>query len=256
MINMYLYNKSSVVSDGQCQLMIQACNSLLPAFCSAWAITVPTFTFLAKNVKPPTSVNKPWIFYMIDESPVQDALAYHTEERDVVDGYIAAKTCIDNGCVPIYKDDKTDTVAAALSHEIFEALVDRFCNTYWDDTRAFFWSAEVCDPVQENLIVVHIGNQNVALSNFILPSWTDPELVTGKVDYAGILTKPFTLASGGYAVKLAYGDVNPQTVFGQNVPSWKRSKKDKKHTRLGCRQDRKATIPHSDGVDRTNRHDI
>lgn len=234
MIDLRLLNKSTVITDPQCQLMVQACNALLPAFCRAWNVMVPTFTFQPKNSNlriPPNS----WVFWMIDDSPVEDALAYHTEENDSPDGYIAAKTCLNNGCAILYKDDKTDTIAATLCHEIFEMLIDEYCNCYWDDTQAFYWCSEVCDPVQEDLVVVRVGGQNVALSNFILPSWTDPQFVKGKVDYKGTLSTPFTLSVGGYAVKIPYGSTQPETVYGKNFPEWKKARKDQKYTRFGKR---------------------
>ena len=61
------------------------------------------------------------------------------------------------------------------------------------------WSREVCDPVQENTYAIEAGGMHVAVSNFVLPAYFNPA-APGPYDHLGVLSKPFTLAKGGYAV--------------------------------------------------------
>ena len=89
---------------------------------------------------------------------------------------------MDNGGTILYKNDKTDTVAAALFHEIVEAIGDQYCNSWWQINDTYMIAAELCDPVQSKLICVKVPDPNnpankitVGLSDFILPAWCDPQ---------------------------------------------------------------------------------
>ena len=66
---------------------------------------------------------------MIDEDPTGSApgaLAFHTEENGLPDGYILTKIMLENGGVPLYNEanPKGSTVAANLFHELAEAFID------------------------------------------------------------------------------------------------------------------------------------
>ena len=55
---------------------------------------------------------------------------------------------------------------------------------------------EVCDAVQESLYSI----DGVRVSDFLLPEWFEPEHAgtSMKMDFLGVLHRPFELAAGGY----------------------------------------------------------
>jgi hypothetical protein len=228
-----LVNLSSVVpnNDTTMQAMALACQQLATQLCRDWNLPVPT-VYVRSASSAKRSPNE-WVFSIVDtDAQVPDALAYHTEQNDDVTGYILAKTILDNGGVLLWRDEHTDTVASALFHEIAEALVDPTVNAWWQDQSGQFWAAEVCDPVQGNIVQVHVSlpaprghpasTVVVGLSDYVLPAWRDPESpnsATGaaKKNYLGTLTAPFTIAPGGYAVVLPAGQTQTTQIWGEKV---------------------------------------
>lgn len=217
-----VYNQSTVVTNGDCAIMVAAMNVLLPTYCKTWNIATPQCQFV-EGAPPATTTGTNWIFVVLDTTDQAGALAYHSEDNDVVDGFIFAQTVLENGGVKFYKDAQTPTVASALAHEIFEALGDPYCNRWLDDGNGNLWCFEVCDPCEGNVVPVKVPDPQdtkqsitVGLSDFILPSWTDPQAQKGPYNYTESMMGPFTIDSGGYAVvRDAYGNVNQ--VFGKRV---------------------------------------
>lgn len=172
-----------------------------------------------------------------EDANVPGALAYHSEDGDVVDGYILTKTILANGGVPLFNAQNAlhgPTVASALFHELAEAFVDPTVNIWWQDANGVYYCAEVCDPVQDNNIVVSASlpgqaPQQVALSDFIFPAWKDPEAPEDgsvQMNQTNTLKAPFSLDKGGYLTKFDPAtDSSPQQVFGRRAPSWVRSMK-------------------------------
>jgi hypothetical protein len=227
-------NRSTVVSDADVILMVAASNVLLPQVAKDWAQASPTIVFKPKTSTTPAN----WLFAIIDTDADQpDALAYHTENGDNVVGFILAKTILDNGGVALYKDATTPTVASALFHELAEAFIDPTCNAYWQKDDGTFVSAEVADPVQENIVAISIPDPvhahktiTVGLSNYVLPPWRDVQATKAKFDHLGVLAGPFTMSAGGYMVTVAPGG-DPQYVWGEMTPQWVKDWKQKQTSR-------------------------
>jgi hypothetical protein len=246
-VNMYVCNMTAnpKVSDADVQIMVSACNLMIKNVASAWNLLCPTITFISiASIRSKVKTVNDWLFYMIDtDQNVPDAAAYHTEVSDMVVGYILVRTIItQGGTVPIsgptnayyhnpatlfYKDASTLTVASALSHEIFEALIDAFCVQWWQGQDGNFYAAEVCDPVQGNIIKVAVNGVNVGVSNFVLRAWQDTESKKGPYDYMGLLKAPFTLNKNGYAVVFDPNVNQVNYVFGDLVPEWVKQMKAK-----------------------------
>jgi hypothetical protein len=95
--------------------------------------------------------------------------------------------------------DGTASVAMTIGHEALEMLVDPAANEYAFDGRRLLWATEVCDPVQAHSYRIKAGGLLVPVTDFVHPSffnaWGQPPF-----DQLGVLTAPFTLAKGGYAV--------------------------------------------------------
>jgi hypothetical protein len=219
--------------------MVTASNRLMADVAAVWGYAAPSVVFAADlaaaGKKPDAGA---WLFHMIGEDAnVPDALAYHTEEGGVVDGYVLTKTILMNGGVVLHDAKhplQTPTVASALFHELAEAFVDPTVNAWWQDLNGVFYCAEICDPVQGNNVLIDVqltgkAVQKVALSDFVFPAWRDPEAPdngTVQMNYTKTLRGPFSLDQGGYFVKFdPTTDSQPQQVFGRRVAPWVRASK-------------------------------
>ena len=230
-------------------IMVGACNLLLSKFCAAWEVRTPRVYRLLPGVKP-----KPldWVFPIIDADPNEPgAVAYHVDRAEMIDGYVLAKTIFGYGGFVltdksitgpkvgtelwVHGSNKT-TVAGALFHEITEAIIDDSINIWWESYTALniihpsgttksqttfkngttFVCAEVCDPVQQNYVVVTYRGNQVALSDYVLPAWKNEDLKR-PYNYINTLTKAFTIDLGGYAIILD-STGQAQQVFSQAIP--------------------------------------
>src|SRR3989338_8324281 len=171
-----IYNKSSVVTNDEVKIMISGCELLIPILCEKWSILLPSIQFIEGN--PLNSSRNDILFVMLDNSDQVGALGYHTEENNRVNGFIFCKTILDNGGVKFYKDNNTPTIASALFHELAETIIDPTCNIWWDDFKGTLYSAEICDPVQNGIVLVNIDNLQIGLSDFIYPSWKDSQALS------------------------------------------------------------------------------
>lgn len=211
MASISLYNASTVVKDEDLQKMCDAMQAFDPTFASTWGITPTTFTFVP-NGDPTQAPNGTWIFVVIDDDQnVPGALAFHSEDNDIVDAFILAKTVLDNGGTVM---SGPNSVSTALHHEVLEALIDPTINAWWDVGKTF--AAEVCDPVQSTSFDMN----GVSLSNFVTPNWRDNQNTTGPFDYLNELKAPGTLLDGGYAIYRTAGQGTETQTWGRSIPGW------------------------------------
>lgn len=227
-MQLYLFNRSTKVSLSDVNAMVLAVNMLLVQFCNAWQIASSTITY--KTGSPTTGMK--YVFYLVDQDPSAiGALAYHTETTSsIYVGYVLCKTILNYGGVILYKDKKTPTVASALFHEITETLIDPTVNIWWQINGRQMVAAEVCDPVQNNIVLqqVIIASKvvNVGLSDFVYPAWLDPYAPVGsRFNYMNTLTRPFSMSSGGYLILLTITNGNISYIFGTKVPGWQKEAK-------------------------------
>ena len=252
MVQIYVYNKSTVVSNNEVAIMVAACNILIKKVCFIWNLLPVTITHLV------TLIDVNYIFYIIDNTTLTpNMVSCYTSTNGKVSGYILAKNILNNGGVTLYKDATTYTVAAALFHEIVETIIDPTINTWWRLNTLNMVAGDICNPVLNNLIVVQTPNPNVnpcnklgcsfnkykgplvretpltntnvvsvALCDFLYPTWFDPILTisTGIVyNYANTLTKPFSISSGGYVVLLDNTTNKLTYKYGSKVPAWQKT---------------------------------
>jgi hypothetical protein len=78
---------------------------------------------------------------------------------------------------------------------------------WWQLSSGYLVPAEVCDPVEGNLVRVQVGSVTIGLSDYILPVWSDPQATKGPYNYLNTLTKPFQVAKGGYVALMRNGTV-------------------------------------------------
>jgi hypothetical protein len=213
-------NRSRVVSDLEVRKMVQAANLWLPAVAKAHGVA----SRLVKFRQPEPGC---WRFFVLDEdSQVQDALAFHSEEQGVVTGYVLAKTILDNGGAKLWRDAVTPTVASAFAHELAEALLDPVCNLWASSSDTLMVAFEICDPVQGRVVPVQLPDRTkVGMSDYVLPAWFDPQATRGPFNAANTLQAPFQVEHGGYVVQLDLTTGQVSYVFGQKVPQWLQKQK-------------------------------
>lgn len=215
-----IVNKSTVIKDTDVLLMVKACNILVGDLATAWNLKQPTIIFNSNK-----NATGNWYFYMVDsDSSVPNALAYHTQTNKLIVGYVLSQTILNYGGVILYKDTRTTSIAAALFHEIAEALLDGTVNVWWQAPTNILFAAEVCDPVQNIIIPVMVDNITVGLSDFIYPSWKDSNILSknpkAQICHSGILKNPFTITSGGYYIKMNPSSGVVSQVFGSMMQDW------------------------------------
>lgn len=197
-------------------LMINAINTMLPAFCTAWSlkqymcIAAPSTTKLG-------STGMYCVFF--DTSTSAGALAFHTENANIPYGEVFVKTVLQyGGSILMGTNTSVPTVAQAFAHEIFEMLVNPNINVWWQVSGSTLVPAEVCDPVQGSIVPIKVGAITVGMSDYILPEWNDPQSTKGPYNFLNTLSRPFQMSKGGYLVSMNAGSVS--YVFGESASEY------------------------------------
>ena len=226
-------NASNTLSDTNGQYMVDAMNKILPQFCSDWSLAPFTAVYVKKGS---TSTIDTKIFFL-DNSDAQSALAYHDLSNGKPYGRVFIQTILQYGPLLFSSDSTKPTVAQCLAHEVFELLIDPYCNGWWmlPDNYTLYPS-EVSDPVQGNIVPVTLTYTTVTttvpikrvtnvvkvgLSDWVLPSWSNPQ-GSRQFYHNDTLRAPFAIDSGGYEYVLNNGVVN--TIFGRLASKYVRDK--------------------------------
>ena len=117
------------------------------------------------------------------------------------------------------------SVSATVSHEVCELIGDPAANQWAQTARGAMYAAELCDPVESDTYAVRIrdGTQ-VSVSDFVYPNWFNPFAQPGsRFDHLRVLTKPFEVAAGGYAMHMTGGRVRNK--YGRDYPAWRKATK-------------------------------
>jgi hypothetical protein len=105
---------------------------------------------------------------------------------------------------------KTFVAEGFASHNCEEA-VDPSCTRLASASNGDQWAIEVGDPVQNDSYDVTLASgATVAVSDFVTPQFFQDPVPGAKYDYMGVLSTPWTIAPGGYAI------VNNNQVFGEH----------------------------------------
>jgi hypothetical protein len=230
-MNIAIVNESTLITAREAQAMTMAVNLQLKRdFCPLWEIVPSTVTYYASyNLVPP----KMPLILIEDESDIEGALGYHTETLDNrTIGFVFAGTILQHGGSVLKSRSGEYTVAAVLSHEVLEMVVDPNVNMWADGpTIEYGWQYcyECCDPVESDFynVTVRMSRQvglpaqqvSVSVSDFVLPAWFDSQAPNGvRCDFMRLLTTPFHLRPYGYMIVRdpAAGDV--WFVFGAKRP--------------------------------------
>jgi len=195
MITYTIFNQSTVVNSTNLTNMVKAINMLLTSLSTDWGLAATQLVVGTGNRYPNNTI----LLQDLTDDP--GALGYHYEDNGKVIGKVFAKTIINYGGVVLYRDNYTFTVAQCVSHELFEMIGNQQINKWYLDNYGIFWAGELCDPVESNLVVYTLpGNIKVGLSDYVLPSWFSPDIITRPFNKLNTLTAPFRLSPGGYAI--------------------------------------------------------
>ena len=225
-------NQSTLVSNDQVNTMCQAIQIQLDLHVlPAWNMKSATIKFYADKTTVPGYA---WVVNMLDNSTQAGALGYHSLDNDGVDAFIFAQPVLSNGGVVMVFDPTNAgqyTVSATLSHEVCEMVGDRYANGFSVGTpisAGNLYAQELCDPVENDSYGIMAGTTNVAVSNFVFPSWFNSEAVPSEnmpFDYLKKLSAPFTMDAGGYMIVATLtneGQITASHLFNEAMPQWRR----------------------------------
>lgn len=143
-----------------------------------------------------------------DDEAQMNALGYHWETPDGKPyGRVLVKPILDAGGT---MTTGALSLSAVFSHECLELWCDPDCNLWAESPNGDEFAYELCDAVENDSYVVHVGANRVpvSVSNFCTPSWFDSQPKPGAIyDYLKKLSAPFTMTSGGYVIKKVGGQV-------------------------------------------------
>jgi len=219
-MNIAVVNSSTLVSDSEGQILVNAINQVLPQFCKDWDHPLYKAIYVAKKQRTTIPIK----IYIFDNPDISGAFGYHDFTSNIPSGKCFAKTVLESGGAILYSPTGEATLAQVVAHEIFELLIDPQCNGWWDigDGRTLF-ARETVDPVQGNDLIVQIQTspaktildlktrkaikkpavvQKVGLSDWVLPAWSNPQNTTGPFNHLKTLKAPFTLDKGGYVIEI------------------------------------------------------
>jgi hypothetical protein len=220
-----IVNSSTKVTDAEGVFIVKAMNALLPKFCRDWNVAPTLTTYVPKGKN--TSISRK--IYLFDDATIEGVLGYHNHiSGNISYGKCFVNTVLSEGGVILYSENPMiPTVAEVVCHEVFELLVNPYCNEWWDigDSHTLY-AKEPCDPVQSNALTVSIlvspatskynirlrkkivtpaVYQKVGCSDWILPAWGNPQDTTGPFNHLNTLKEPFALDRGGYGIQMSVG---------------------------------------------------
>jgi hypothetical protein len=147
--------------------------------------------------------------YFLYNADVAGALGYHDVDPSG-NPYIRVfvETILSNGGTTL---TGSVSVSVCAGHEADEEDVDPSATLTATAPNGGVWAYEVSDPVESSAynVTVSDGSQ-VSVSDFVYPSFFD---ASGQApfDFLGVITAPFTIAQGGYAI------INNQPVYGSQA---------------------------------------
>lgn len=232
-LDFYIVNLSSRFNDDVAfEQMVHACDlQIAHDFCDEWGRygTVTCASSVDSVPDEGRNDNRIVLIQIVDETTVDGALGWHTEESGRLVGEVAIGTVLDNGGSLIgdgqpHQITSLYSGSSVLSHEILETLADPFVNEWVQRDDGVLLAVEVGDPVEGDGYTIDALGSPVLVSNFILRSWCDPTN-EGPFDFLGQLSAPFSMSPGGYMVVMQEGEVSQ--VYGDRHPSWRKAHKSR-----------------------------
>lgn len=211
----YITNKSTVVSDQDYSLILQALKMFLTNICKDWDLS-PIYVL---NSIQPLQNTLPNTIIIFDD--IEDNVPNYSFDQDPNSvARVFAKTILGAGGVVLYQDDYTMTVASILCNEILGLISNTNMNKWYMDSNTCLWWGDMCSPVQGNIFTVDLPNDiKVGLSDYVLPSYFGPNDMPGPYNKSNTLMGPFGIDEYGYSIKFELG--NFVGTFGPSCPQEK-----------------------------------
>jgi len=205
-IKISIINQSTVLTDDQIKAVVPALQKQIHNdFAPIWGIDADLI-FVGKTETPDPST---WWMVMLDDSDTDGALGYHElNSAGLPIGKVFAKS-----------DKKYGLEwTVTLSHELLEMIADPDINLtsfiQTSPTAGYMYAFEMCDAVEDDVFGYQIDG--VLVSDFVLPSYFQPEIPAKKWDFRGHLTGPVpAMLHGGYLSKFSVGHKLDQPGWNQ-----------------------------------------
>jgi hypothetical protein len=193
--------------QGDAEMIVEALNIQNKDVVAAWGATKAASHVLVTSAQdaPAGAV----LAYFLYNADVAGALGYHDVDPSG-NPYIRVfvQTVLSNGGTTL---TGSVSVSVCAGHEADEEDVDPSCTATATAPDGGVWAYEVSDPVESSAYNVTLADgSEVSVSDFVYPSFFD---VSGQApfDHLGVITAPFTIAQGGYAI------INNQPVYGSQA---------------------------------------
>lgn len=166
------------------------------------------------------------LLHIFETPDVAGAEGYHDQDpRGRPYARVFTGPVLGSGGSVLDAKDGANTVAAVVSHEVLELFGDPQCQLWAQAPDGVLWALELCDQVENDSYPISVYGKKVPVSNFLCPAAFDPRPESGEVlDFMGSLSKPFTIAAGGYAILQKGGRVSQAWGEGKGLP-WKQATK-------------------------------
>ncbi len=247
-----LSNQSSLVTDKDALRIAHTSQLQLRDLCADWDRHPATVTLLphsrsslkAGKAMVRAALARHYIVLVLkDELEVPDALGDHSvDEGGWPVGEIGCRVTLDGGGDVFGPDG----ILSVVTHEFDETELDPYIGE-WDDMAfddqgeaTMQMAHESADPVQANCY----GIGGLYVSNYVRPPYFDAyaigtgDATFGVFDRMGVLTAPFSLAPGGYAMTRARGadgTWSTTPIFGKSVTDAQRTQiLSKARVRMRC----------------------
>ena len=220
MTSIIVVNKSTLISNSNVKLMACACATQIKIHAALLWGKAPIPVIYSSTVQDAAPGS--WVIAVLDDADQAGDLGWHTEDQgDLVYGRVFARPALDAGGTALSGEY---AVSSVLSHEVLESFSDPSCSLWAQTLQGPLVAYEVCDPVESDGYTITVGGWPVQVSNFVTPSWFDPQASsTDRFDYLGNVHAPFTMSKGGYWVQMQNGKVSQK--FGESFPEWKKATK-------------------------------
>lgn len=169
-----------------------------------------------------------------DEPDEPDVLGYHSLGGEArVYGKAFWKVIAQNGGT---LSEGANSLSCTLSHEALEMVGNPYVNFWADVSDTTQEGIEMCDRVEGDSYAI----DGVAVSNFLGPrAFRDG---VGPWDWMRLLTSPFEIREGGYAIRRHTSTGRVFNVWGASYPDFKKTLKTSNDSRLAQRTSLLETI--------------
>jgi hypothetical protein len=219
-------NLSTLVSGEDAYIMAMLVDKQLREHAApAWGLLPPAVAYLGTGIRGTPYQNA--IIGILDDADQAGDLGWHTEGPDAdVYGRVFARPVLGNGGSALGPVGLT--VCSVLSHECLETLLDPACDLWAQAADGTLYARELGDPVESDSYLIEITASDTSsvmstVSDFVLPSWFDPDAASGQTDYMGLTTAPFEVRSTGYVIVMQDGVISSQ--WGDEYPEWRKATK-------------------------------